>query len=70
MSDWPPKPENDNRDLTPTAGQQPTGQEWKILEKAVLASVEEQRRTRRWGIFFKILTFLSLYTTKIDNSLK
>jgi len=58
MSDWPPKPQNDNTNLNSSAGQQPTGQEWKILEKAVLASVEEQRRTRRWGIFFKILTFL------------
>lgn len=58
MSDWPPKPQNDNTNLNSSSGQQPTGQEWKILEKAVLASVEEQRRTRRWGIFFKILTFL------------
>lgn len=58
MSDWPPKPQNDNTNLNSSAGQQPTGQEWKILEKAVFASVEEQRRTRRWGIFFKILTFL------------
>ena len=23
---------------------------WKLLEKAVLSSVTEQRRTRRWGI--------------------
>lgn len=56
MSDWPPKPQNE----TPSAqnhGQQPTGKEWQILEKAVLASVEEQRRARRWGIFFKLLTF-------------
>lgn len=30
---------------------------WKLLEKAVLASVTEQRRSRRWGIFFKVLTF-------------
>ena len=30
---------------------------WKLLEKAVLASVSEQRRSRRWGIFFKTLTF-------------
>jgi protease-4 len=30
------------------------------LEKAVLASVEEQRRSRRWGIFFKTLTFIYL----------
>ena len=53
MSDWPPKPQDETR------GQplQPTGQEWKLLEKAVLASVEEQRRARRWGIFFKCLTF-------------
>lgn len=58
MSDWPPKPQNDNTNLNSPVGQQPTGQEWKILEKAVLASVEEQRRTRRWGIFFKVLTFL------------
>lgn len=53
MSDWPPKPQDE------THGQplQPTGQEWKLLEKAVLASVEEQCRARRWGIFFKCLTF-------------
>ena len=52
MSDWPPKPQNENTNVNLPTGQQPTGQEWKILEKAVLASVEEQRRTRRWGIFF------------------
>ena len=34
---------------------------WKLLEKAVLSSVTEQRRTRRWGIFFKILTFTYLF---------
>lgn len=53
MSDWPPQPHNDNSNLN----KQITGKEWEILEKAVLASVEEQRRTRRWGIFFKFLTF-------------
>ena len=53
MSDWPPQPHNDNSN----ANKQVTGKEWDILEKAVLASVEEQRRTRRWGIFFKFLTF-------------
>ena len=56
MSDWPPKPQ-DQSTPQPTP---PTGQEWKILEKAVLASVEEQRRARRWGIFFKCLTFAYL----------
>lgn len=33
---------------------------WKLLEKTLLASVQEQRRSRRWGIFFKSLTFLYL----------
>ncbi|XEG74500.1 signal peptide peptidase SppA [Pseudomonas sp. abacavir_1] len=34
---------------------------WKLLEKAVLAGVQEQRRARRWGIFFKLLTFSYLF---------
>lgn len=34
---------------------------WKLLEKAVLASVQEQRRSRRWGILFKSLTFTYLF---------
>ena len=56
MSDWPPKPENEIQN-TPHNSQNITGKEWHILEKAVLASVEEQRRARRWSIFFKLLTF-------------
>ncbi|WP_426141660.1 S49 family peptidase [Pseudomonas sp. DWP3-1-2] len=34
---------------------------WKLLEKTLLASVQEQRRSRRWGIFFKLLTFIYLF---------
>ncbi|MGZ0701966.1 signal peptide peptidase SppA [Pseudomonas piscis] len=34
---------------------------WKLLEKALLAGVQEQRRSRRWGIFFKLLTFVYLF---------
>ncbi|WP_338523149.1 signal peptide peptidase SppA [Pseudomonas batumici] len=34
---------------------------WKLLEKTLLAGVQEQRRSRRWGIFFKLLTFLYLF---------
>lgn len=34
---------------------------WKLLEKAVLAGVVEQRRTRRWGIFFKSLAFIYVF---------
>ncbi|SDG83693.1 protease-4 [Pseudomonas flavescens] len=34
---------------------------WRLLEKTLLASVHEQRRSRRWGIFFKLLTFIYLF---------
>ncbi|MBM7060993.1 S49 family peptidase [Pseudomonas sp. UL073] len=37
------------------------GKSWQLLEKVLLASVQEQRRSRRWGIFFKVLTFLYLF---------
>lgn len=33
----------------------------KVLEKALLASVTEQRRSRRWGIFFKVLVLGYLF---------
>lgn len=56
MSDWPPKPESDLQNTSNNSSNS-TGKEWQILEKAVLASVQEQRRARRWGIFFKFLTF-------------
>jgi protease-4 len=38
---------------------------WKLLEKAVLAGVQEQRRARRWGIFFKLLTFIYLFVALV-----
>lgn len=34
---------------------------WELMEKTLLVSVQEQRRARRWGIFFKILTFAYLF---------
>jgi len=34
---------------------------WRLLEKTLLAGVQEQRRARRWGIFFKLLTFIYLF---------
>lgn len=34
---------------------------WKLLEKTLQASLIEQRRSRRWGIFFKSLTFFYLF---------
>ena len=38
---------------------------WKLLEKTLLAGVQEQRRSRRWGIFFKLLTFVYLFVALI-----
>lgn len=37
------------------------GWERDVMEKLVFAAVTEQRRTRRWGIFFKSLMFLYLF---------
>lgn len=33
---------------------------WRLLENTLQASIQEQRRSRRWGIFFKTLTFAYL----------
>ncbi len=35
--------------------------EWQLLEKLVMSASQEQRRARRWGIFFKLLTFFYLF---------
>ena len=43
------------------SGSVPTKPEWQILEKVATASVTEQRKARRWGIFFKLLTFFYLF---------
>ncbi len=38
-----------------------TGRDWKLIEKLVMSLQAEQRRSRRWGIFFKFLTFAYLF---------
>lgn len=42
------------------AGDSAGGWERGVLEKLVLATVEERRRARRWGIFFKLVGFIVL----------
>lgn len=49
---------SDNELENPESSDKP---EWKILEKLALSSLIEQRRARRWGVFFKSLTFLYLF---------
>ncbi|WP_297792325.1 S49 family peptidase [uncultured Marinobacter sp.] len=67
MSDW----DSDNKpewgdapaeNQSPKAGKKPSlppesGRDWKLIEKLVLSLQSEQRKSRRWGIFFKLLTF-------------
>lgn len=63
MPNWPPdpnkRPDNSVNQLPvqQVPANQPSGQEWRLIEKTLLASVQEQRRSRRWSIFFKLLTF-------------
>lgn len=38
-----------------------SNKEWKLIEKMVSQLGLEQRRSRRWGIFFKLLTFIYLF---------
>ncbi len=35
--------------------------EWRLIERVVMGLQKEQRRARRWGIFFKLLTFGYLF---------
>jgi protease-4 len=37
------------------------GREWRLIENLVSGLFSEQRKARRWGIFFKSLTFLYLF---------
>jgi len=45
----------------PDAGSQGNSWERKAIEKLALAAIDEQRRGRRWGIFFKLLAFIYLF---------
>ncbi|MDO5650732.1 MAG: signal peptide peptidase SppA [Moraxella sp.] len=62
---WPPNPNKqpEQNHSSNNDGQLPppkSGQEWRLLEKTLLATIDEQRKARRWSVFFKILTFLYL----------
>ncbi len=45
----------------PESGSTPENWERDIINRLAFASLNEQRRTRRWGIFFKILGFSYLF---------
>ena len=43
--------------------QQPGDSQWErgVLEKVALAAIQEQRRSRQWGMFFKMMVLLYLF---------
>lgn len=49
-----------NRDLPEDIAENNPGWEKTVLEKLAFAAIGEQKATRRWGIFFKLLTFAYL----------
>ncbi|MDK9557463.1 S49 family peptidase [Marinobacter sp. M216] len=71
MTDWDSDktPEWGDKPVAPEDGGKPhagrrgpnlppeSGRDWKLIEKLVMSLQSEQRRSRRWGIFFKFLTF-------------
>lgn len=67
MSEWEPdnKPQwgaSEQRARSQAAPVRDDGsREGKVLEKLVMSLQAEQRRSRRWGIFFKLLTFAYLF---------
>lgn len=73
MSEWESdqKPgwgdEPANREDAPRSGRKSpalppeSSRDWKLIEKLVMSLQSEQRKSRRWGIFFKLLTFGYLF---------
>ncbi len=48
--------ENQQEKVTQGVSQK-SGWEKEVLEKLAFAAIDEQRKARRWGVFFKLLTF-------------
>ena len=65
--EWGDKPVDSGEGVKPRSGRgQPamppeSERDWRLIEKLVMSLQSEQRRSRRWGIFFKFLTFAYLF---------
>jgi len=65
--EWGDEPASREEGAKPRSGRKgpnlppETGRDWKLIEKLVMSLQSEQRRSRRWGIFFKFLTFGYLF---------
>lgn len=53
--------EQQNNPVSNSVDKPATEKEWKLIEKVVMDVNAEQRRSRRWGIFFKLMTFAYLF---------
>jgi len=65
---WGSEPENPENGASRSAGSRrkpamppESARDWKLIEKLVMSLQSEQRKSRRWGIFFKLLTFGYLF---------
>lgn len=47
------------------AATKPTPREWVLIEKMLLETHKEQKKARRWGIFFKVLIFVYIFAALI-----
>lgn len=56
-------PSTDSQQTTPPGNQPGNQQDWQrdVINRLAFASLNEQRRARRWGIFFKALMFAYLF---------
>lgn len=65
MTDWESgqKPGWDSKSTSPSSAikEPESRRDWKLIEKLVMSLQSEQRKSRRWGIFFKLLTFFYLF---------
>lgn len=58
---WDRKPVAPNNSGDEKKSERAAAKEWSLIEKVVLTHSTEIKRTRRWGILFKSLTFIYLF---------
>lgn len=62
MSEWEPEGKSDWRAPdTAASAEAEQGRDLRLIEKLVLSLQAEQRKSRRWGIFFKLIGFAYLF---------
>lgn len=63
MSDnpWGEKLDDNLKGELEKAASRGEGKEWRLIERLLNSLFAEQKKARRWGIFFKLLTFIYLF---------